>query len=108
MPAMPSSRSSHSRSSHPRRPSLPSSAPVQTRLQELRNFVNGAYTGTQEGEFSNIVDPSTGEAYARAPLSGGPDVDAALRAAAAAFETWRDTTPAERSLALLRMAGAIE
>ena len=87
---------------------MPSIAPAQTRLQELRNFVNGAYTGTQEGEFSNIVDPSTGEAYARAPLSRGPDADAALRAAAAAFETWRDTTPAERSLALLRMAGAIE
>ena len=29
-------------------------------------------------------------------------------AAAAAFETWRDTTPAERSLALLRFADAIE
>jgi betaine-aldehyde dehydrogenase len=87
---------------------LTSSAPAPARLQELRNFVNGAFAGTQEGAFSDIVDPSTGEAYARAPLSGGADVDAALRAAATAFETWRDTTPAERSLALLRMADAIE
>jgi len=87
---------------------LTSSAPVPARLPELRNFVNGAFTGTQEGAFSYIVDPSTGEAYARAPLSGGADVDAALRGAAAAFEAWRDTTPAERSLALLRMADAIE
>jgi betaine-aldehyde dehydrogenase len=87
---------------------LPSSAPVPGRLPELRNFVNGAFTGTQEGAFSYVVDPSTGEAYARAPLSGGADVDAALRGAATAFGTWRDTTPAERSLALLRMADAIE
>ena len=87
---------------------MTSSAPVPARLPELRNFVNGAFTGTQEGAFSYIVDPSTGEAYARAPLSGGADVDAALRGAAAAFEAWRDTTPAERSLALLRMADAIE
>ena len=87
---------------------MTSSAPAPARLQELRNFVNGAFAGTQEGAFSDIVDPSTGEAYARAPLSGGADVDAALRAAATAFETWRDTTPAERSLALLRMADAIE
>ncbi len=36
------------------------------------------------------------------------DVDAACKAAARAFETWRDTTPAERSLALLRIADAFE
>jgi betaine-aldehyde dehydrogenase len=35
-------------------------------------------------------------------------VDAALRAAAAAAGGWRDTTPAQRSLALLRFADAIE
>jgi betaine-aldehyde dehydrogenase len=87
---------------------LTPSAPAPARLQELRNFVNGAFTGTQQGAVSDIVDPSTGEAYAQAPVSGGADVDAALRAAATAFGTWRDTTPAERSLALLRMAGAIE
>ena len=55
-----------------------------------------------------MIDPSTGEAYLQAPVSGPADVDDALRAAAAAFETWRDTTPAERSLALLRFADAIE
>ena len=87
---------------------MTSSAPAPARLQELRNFVNGAFTGTKLGAVSDIVDPSTGEAYAQAPVSGGADVDAALRAAATAFGTWRDTTPAERSLALLRMAGAIE
>jgi betaine-aldehyde dehydrogenase len=87
---------------------LASSAPAPARLQELRNFVNGAYVSIRDGAFSDIVDPSTGEAYARAPLSGSADVDAALRAAAAAFGRWRDTTPAERSLALLRMADAVE
>jgi betaine-aldehyde dehydrogenase len=87
---------------------LTASAPPQARLRDLRNFVNGSYTGTQDGAVSDVVDPSTGEAYARAPVSGPADVDAALTAAAAAFEGWRDTTPAERSLALLRMATAIE
>jgi betaine-aldehyde dehydrogenase len=78
------------------------------RLQELRNFVNGDFAAARDGALTDVVDPSTGEAYARAPLSGGADVDAALRAAASAFEIWRDTTPAERSLALLRIAAAIE
>ena len=62
----------------------------------------------QASETTAVVDPSTGEEYARAPVSGPGDVEAALRAAAGAFETWRDTTPAERSLALLRMADAVQ
>src|SRR5258708_6490439 len=76
--------------------------------QELRNFVNGEFTDATSGAVTDVVDPSTGEAYARAPVSGAADVEAALRAAATAFETWRDSTPAERSLALLRFADAIE
>jgi betaine-aldehyde dehydrogenase len=75
---------------------------------KLRNFVNGQFTETASGAVSDVIDPSTGEAYAQAPVSGPQDVDVALRAAASAFETWRDSTPAERSLALLKFADAIE
>jgi betaine-aldehyde dehydrogenase len=78
------------------------------RVQELSNFVNGERAAAASGQASDVVDPSTGEAYARAPVSGPADVDAALRAAAAAAEGWRDTTPAQRSLALLKFAAAIE
>jgi betaine-aldehyde dehydrogenase len=74
----------------------------------LANFVGGKYRQALDGHISEVVDPSTGEAYLQAPVSGTADVDAALRVAADAFETWRDTTPAERSLALLRFADAIE
>jgi len=74
----------------------------------LQNFVGGELAPAGDGQTTAVVDPSTGEEYLRAPLSGPADVDAALQAAAGAFETWRDTTPAERSLALLRFADAIE
>jgi betaine-aldehyde dehydrogenase len=74
----------------------------------LANFVGGEYRASQDGRTSDVVDPSTGENYLQAPVSGPADVDAALRTAAEAFETWRDTTPSERSLALLRFANAIE
>jgi betaine-aldehyde dehydrogenase len=77
-------------------------------LPVLQNFVGGQLVPARDGATSEVVDPSTGEAYLRAPISGPADVDAALRTAARAFETWRDTTPAERSLALLRFADAIE
>jgi betaine-aldehyde dehydrogenase len=79
-----------------------------TSLSVLSNFVNGAQVAAADGRTSDVVDPSTGEPYARAPLSGETDVAAAMSAAAGAFGQWRDTTPAERSLALLRMADAVE
>jgi betaine-aldehyde dehydrogenase len=81
--------------------------PVQNSLV-LNNFINGQHVEAASGKTSEVVDPSTGEPYARAPVSGPADADAALRAAARAFESWRDSTPAERSLALLRMADAVE
>jgi len=74
----------------------------------LHNFVNGEYVAAVSGQTSEVVDPSTGEPYAQAPVSGPADVEAALRAAAGAFEGWRDSTPGERSLALLRMADAVQ
>ena len=74
----------------------------------LNNFVNGEYAAAAASQTSAVVDPSTGEEYARAPVSGPADVEAALRAAAGASEDWRGTTPAERSLALLRMADAVQ
>ena len=74
----------------------------------LRNFVNGVQVDAKDGRTSDVVDPSTGEPYEQAPLSGAADVDAAMTAAAAAFEEWRDATPGERSLAMLRVADAVE
>jgi betaine-aldehyde dehydrogenase len=74
----------------------------------LSNFVGGQQVPALDGRTSPVVDPSTGEAYLEAPVSGAADVDAALNIAAEAFGSWRDATPAERSLALLRFAGAVE
>src|SRR3984957_10512229 len=74
----------------------------------LSNFVGGKQVPALDGRTSAVVDPRTGEAYLRAPVSGAADVDAALNTAAEAFDTWRNATPAERSLALLRFADAVE
>lgn len=74
----------------------------------LRNVVDGAAADAVDGRTSDILDPTTGEAYATAPVSGPADVDAAVGAAARAFEGWRRTTPQERQRALLRIADAID
>ena len=67
-----------------------------TEKLELRNFVGGEHTDTADGRRMDLVDPSSGEVFGSAPVSGPEDVDRAYAAAAGAFETWRDVTPAER------------
>jgi betaine-aldehyde dehydrogenase len=79
-----------------------------TDQKTLRNFVNGKYVDPQDGSYAELIDPSTGEVFAQAPVSGPGDVEAAMKAAAAAFEGWRDVTPAERQRALLKLADAME
>ena len=74
----------------------------------LSNFIGGSSVAPRSGTSVKLVDPSTGEDNFEAPVSGAEDVDAAFAAAAAAFPGWRDATPSERSLALFRIADAIE
>ena len=74
----------------------------------LTNVIGGAARPAASGETTDIIDPSTAEVIGTAPRSGPADVDAAMQAAATAFESWRDVTPSERSRALLRIADAIE
>jgi len=81
---------------------------VAVALWQLRNFVGGRYVEAVSTARLPVVDPSTGEVFADAPRSGREDVDLAVRAAAEAFPGWRRATPAERSLALLRIADAVE
>jgi betaine-aldehyde dehydrogenase len=77
-------------------------------LQTLTNLVDGKAAGALSGATYDVVNPATGEVYARAPMSGPEDIDQAMRAAATAFESWRDTTPAERQRMLLKIADALE
>jgi aminobutyraldehyde dehydrogenase len=61
-----------------------------------------------EGRPEAIVNPATGATLATVPEASVEQVGRAVAAASRAFETWRDTTPAERSALLLALADAIE
>ncbi|MGK5643464.1 aldehyde dehydrogenase family protein, partial [Streptomyces sp. URMC 126] len=77
-------------------------------LRRLRNYIAGEFRDAADGRTTEVVDPATGGVYATAPLSREADVDAAMEAARAAFPGWRDSTPAARQLALLKIADALE
>ncbi|MBO0897343.1 MULTISPECIES: gamma-aminobutyraldehyde dehydrogenase [Arthrobacter] len=76
--------------------------------QTLQNFINGEFVPAQGTEQLEIINPVNGEVVASSPVSNQADVDAAMEAAAAAFKTWKRTTPSERQLMLLRLADALE
>jgi betaine-aldehyde dehydrogenase len=76
--------------------------------QELKNFINGSHVAAKSGETLDITNPANGEVYATSQLSNESDVDTAYKAADKAFETWSQTTPGERQLALFRIADALE
>jgi len=74
----------------------------------FQNLINGELVDSVDGHTSAVVNPATEQEYARAAVSGSEDVDRAMSAAATAFDSWRDSTPAERQLAMLKLADAME
>jgi betaine-aldehyde dehydrogenase len=73
----------------------------------LRNFIDGEPVAS-DGEAEPVLNPATGEQIARAPRSTPEDVDRAVGAARRAFGGWSNTTPAQRSEALLAIANVLE
>jgi betaine-aldehyde dehydrogenase len=74
---------------------------------KLQNFIDGEFVDPAEGAAEDVINPSTGEVIARAPLSSAEDVDRAVTAARGAFDGWSRTTPRERSEMLLKLADTI-
>ena len=77
-------------------------------MKTLQNFINGKSVPSSSGETQDLINPATGKVFAQSPVSNASDVDAAMNAAASAFETWRESTPGERQKAINKIADAIE
>ena len=70
----------------------------------LRNVIDGESVASTAETHIDLVDPATEEIYGYAPVSTPAEIDAAYRSAETAFRHWGRTTPAERQLALFRLA----
>ena len=67
-----------------------------TRL--LDNYIAGRWTPvTAATDVLDVINPATGEALARVPLSGAADLDAAVSAARAALPEWRAVSTIARA-----------
>ena len=69
-------------------------------------FIDGRFR--EGGERFAAVNPATGEHLADIARCGAAEVDAAVKAARAAFPAWKATPAEERSALLLKLADAIE
>jgi betaine-aldehyde dehydrogenase len=74
----------------------------------LQNFIGGKSVATGSGGTHDVHNAATGEVIAQMGVSGTADVDAAVEAAREGFSQWGQATPAERSLAMLKIADEIE
>jgi aminobutyraldehyde dehydrogenase len=61
-----------------------------------------------EGKAEDVLNPATGKVLARVNEASRAQVDAAVRAADAAFEGWARTAPKDRAYLLLKLADRIE
>ena len=77
-------------------------------MKSFNNFINGKEVPARDGRTTPVIDPVTGEQYATAALSGPNDVDDAMKAAAVAAESWKNTTPAVRQKAINDIADVME
>ncbi len=77
-------------------------------MKTLQNFVNGKKVSASSDKVQDLINPATGQVFAKAPVSNAADVDKAMKAAASAFEIWKESTPGERQKAINKIADAIE
>ena len=77
---------------------------------EIRDqlYIAGAWTSPVGAGSLEVIDAATEEVFGRVPAGSHADVDAAARAAAAAFPSWSAATVGERSAALRAIADGMD
>ena len=82
---------------------------MATAIRKGEMFIGGEWQEGAGRETQAVLNPATGEIIAEVPKGTEEDVDRAVAAARKAYdEVWFDTTPAERSVMLLKLAAVIE
>src|SRR5258706_16187144 len=78
-------------------------------VRSYQNFVNGKWENAASGKTFPVFDPSTEEVIAQVAAADAADVDRAVKAARAAFDSgpWPQTTAQDRGRMLFKLAEKI-
>src|ERR1700748_182730 len=73
-------------------------------------FIDGKFVPAQSGETFDVINPATGEVFAKAAAGGAADIDLAVKAARRAFESgpWSSMNPSGRRNLMWKLADALE
>src|SRR5216684_1204275 len=85
------------------------SSPAKPAVKTYQNYVNGQWISSSTGETFPVFDPSTEEVIAQVASSNAADIDKAVKAARAAFDSgpWPATTAQDRGRILFKLAEKI-
>src|SRR6266403_76880 len=85
------------------------SSPAKPAVKTYQNYVNGQWTSSSTGATFPVFDPSTEEVIANVAAASASDVDKAVKAARAAFDSgpWPATTAQDRGRILFKLAEKI-
>jgi malonate-semialdehyde dehydrogenase (acetylating) / methylmalonate-semialdehyde dehydrogenase len=79
-----------------------------TTLERLPLWIGGRAVPALTQRYGEVTNPATGEVVRHVPLANAADVDAAVRAAAAALPAWRASPPLRRARVLMRFRELME
>ena len=71
-------------------------------------WINGQPTTSTSSRSGDVTNPATGQVIRTVPFANAADVNAAVKAAVAAFPAWRDTPPVRRARVLNKFRELIE
>jgi 1-pyrroline dehydrogenase len=78
------------------------------RVKTYKQFIGGEFVEAADGRTAEVINPANDDVIANVPASAHEDVDRAVQAADSAFQTWKKSTPQDRSLLLLKVADKLE
>ena len=70
---------------------------------KVPHYIDGQWVESNAREWSEIINPATGESLGKVPLSDAGEVTKAIDAAAAAYPAWRRTPPEDRIQPLFKL-----
>src|SRR5262249_39789818 len=82
---------------------------AKTSVRTYQNFIDGQWVPSASGETFPVYDPSTEEVIAQVASSNSADIEKAVKAARAAFDSgpWPTTTAQDRGRMLFKLADKV-
>jgi malonate-semialdehyde dehydrogenase (acetylating)/methylmalonate-semialdehyde dehydrogenase len=77
-------------------------------MSDLGHYIDGKRRAGAGGRSGEVFNPATGEVSRRVAFADAPEVDAAVKAAAAAFPAWAATPPLSRARVLFKFRELLE